>query len=367
MRTVVFYISGHGFGHAFRDIEVINAIFARRPDIRVIARTTAPQWLFDRTIRAPAPTAAVSAFSRVDLETDTGVVQIDSLHLDEAATIEHAREFLRTFDDRVSAEVSFLRHERAALVVSDIPALGIAAASRAAIPAVGLGNFTWDWIYSGYDGAADVVRRLSDVYHAADLALRLPMHGGFASFERIIDVPFVARRSSRAPEDTRRRLGLPLDKHLVLLSFGGYGLERIDDAALNRDLQSSGPSTQDYVVLGSRSQPLNEAAMYGAALGYEDVVRAVDVVVSKPGYGIISDCVANETALLYTSRGRFLEYEVLVRELPRYLRARFIDHDDLFGGRWKPSLDALLTQSAPPERPAVNGADVAADWLLDMI
>ena len=30
---------------------------------------------------------------------------------------------------------------------------------------------------------------------------------------------------------------------------------------------------------------------------------------TKPGYGIISECVANGTAILYTSRGRFAEYE----------------------------------------------------------
>jgi L-arabinokinase len=362
--TIVFYISGHGFGHAFRDIEVINAVFAKRPDVRVVVRTTAPRWLFDRTIRGTAPLA----FDRVELETDTGVVQIDSLHLDEAATVARARAFMRTFDERVSSEAAALSEHQASLVVADIPALGIAAAHRIGVPAVALGNFTWDWIYSGYTGADDVVREVSEAYRTADRALRLPMHGGFASFERIVDIPFVARRSARAPEETRQLLGLPLDRKLVLLSFGGYGLERIDDHALLRNLESAASPDPGYTVIGSRLRPLNEAAMYAAALRYEDVVHAVDVVVSKPGYGIISECVANDTALLYTSRGHFLEYDVLVSELPRYLRARFIDHETLFAGRWRSPLDALLIQPPPPEgKPAVNGAEVAADWLLDMI
>ena len=62
--------------------------------------------------------------------------------------------------------------------------------------------------------------------------------------------------------------------------------------------------------------------MYDAGLRYEDLVGAVDVVITKPGYGIISDCVANGTAMLYTPRGRFAEYEVMVREMPRLLRCR---------------------------------------------
>ncbi len=104
--------------------------------------------------------------------------------------------------------------------------------------------------------------------------------------------------------------------------------------------------------------------MYARGLRYEDLVRAVDVVVSKPGYGIISECTANDTALLYTSRGHFVEYDVLVAAMPRFLRCRFIDHDDLFAGRWAAHLDALLEMPPPPESPATNGADVAARRLV---
>ena len=41
--AIVFYVSGHGFGHASRVIEVINAILARRPETRIGVRTAA-QW-----------------------------------------------------------------------------------------------------------------------------------------------------------------------------------------------------------------------------------------------------------------------------------------------------------------------------------
>ena len=32
--AIVFYVSGHGFGHASRTIEVINAMLAKRPETR---------------------------------------------------------------------------------------------------------------------------------------------------------------------------------------------------------------------------------------------------------------------------------------------------------------------------------------------
>ncbi len=48
---IVFYISGHGFGHASREIEIINAIRQRRPDLPIVVRTGAKRWIFDLTLR----------------------------------------------------------------------------------------------------------------------------------------------------------------------------------------------------------------------------------------------------------------------------------------------------------------------------
>lgn len=370
--TVVFYISGHGFGHASRDIEVIRALLARRRDVKVVARTRAARWLFERTVGVPA-----DQFELAQLETDTGVVQIDSLHPDEPETVRHARAFMRTFEARVAAEAAFLEEQHAVLAVADIPPLGVAAASRAGIPAVALGNFTWDWIYSGYDDASDLVEQVGAAYAVSDVAFRLPMHGGFDSFPRIVDVPFIARRSHKDPQETRERLGLPAHERLVLVSFGGFGLDGLDYEALTR-LDGCVALVGGSLPLGALPRPLqggrrgslvlvDEPAMYEAGLRYEDLVRAVDAVVTKPGYGIIAECVANDTALLYTSRGRFIEYDILVREMPRYLRARFIGHRDLFAGAWSAHLAALFAQGPPPARPRVDGADVVAERLLAMI
>lgn len=371
MRTLVFYISGHGFGHASRDIEVINHLAAADAGLRILVRTTAPRWLFDLTVRPGAATVEYQT-----LECDTGIVQIDSLHLDAAESIRRARAFMATFDARVEREAAFLEAEEALMVIADIPPLGLAAAARAGIPGVAIGNFTWDWIYAAYADSRDLVDAIGAAYAQASLALRLPMHGGFASLPHVDDIPFIARRSRRDAADTRRALGLPSDERLVLVSFGGYGVKGIDLDALSR--------LEGFVALVSGDVPLaglpeglrggrrgsllpfDESRLYGAGFRYEDLVRAVDVVVSKPGYGIIAECLANETSLLYTSRGDFIEYDVLVAAMPRFLRAAHIDHADLFAGRWTAPLDRLLAQPAPPERPAVNGAEVATARVLSL-
>ncbi len=86
------------------------------------------------------------------------------------------------------------------------------------------------------------------------------------------------------------------------------------------------------------------------------------MVITKPGYGIISECIANGTAMVYTSRGRFAEYHVLVARDAALPALRLISHDALLAGRWRAALEPRR-RAAPPERPATDGAEVIADMI----
>ena len=137
------------------------------------------------------------------------------------------------------------------------------------------------------------------------------MHGGFATFGTLRDLPLVARVAQQPRDVVRAALGLPPDEPLVLVSLGGYGARGIDlhaAAASLRGVADVVATSFDAVTPGPGIHRIDETAMYGQRIRYEDLVGAVDVVASKPGYGIISECAANGTALLYTDRGRFCEY-----------------------------------------------------------
>jgi len=224
------------------------------------------------------------------------------------------------------------------------------------VPSVAVANFTWDWIYSIYSEfdrlAPDVLPAIRRAYALATRALRLPLHGGFAPMAAVTrDIPFIARKSSRSRVATRDALGLTGDRPVVLPSFGAYGVD-LPLERLGRD--------DRFTLIDPRRDP-------PAGFLYQDLVAAADVVVSKPGYGIASDCLANGTALLYTSRGRFAEYDVFVEEMPRVLRCRYIPQEDLLAGRWADAVEALLAQPSPPEHPRVDGAEAAAEAILNLV
>jgi L-arabinokinase len=366
--AAVFYISGHGFGHASRVIETINALGAIAPGTRLIVRSSVARWLLEATLK-PATTLC-------DVVTDTGIVQPDSLHLDIPATARACADFYATFGARAAGEASFLRECGAVVVVSDMPPLAFEAAHLAGVPVVAHGNFTWDWIYEAYPEllarAPHAVPTIRAAYARAALALRLPMWGGFDGWTcPIVDVPFVARHSERDRDEVRAALGIAPGRRMALASFGGLGISALKLEALARLDGYTVVTTGHALGLEGRVPDgvvlLDDREVYGRGWRYEDLVHAADAVVSKPGYGIIAECVANGTPLLYTSRGHFVEYDALVAAMPRYLRCGFIGHDDLYAGRWAAHLDALVAMPAPPETARTDGALVTARHILSFL
>ena len=237
------------------------------------------------------------------------------------------------------------------LVVGDIPPLAFAAAARAGVPSLAIGNFTWDWIYGIYPAfdrvAPDVIPAIRRAYAhgdaraAAAAARRLRADGGGASRT------FPSSRGDRRAIP-QRRAGSSASPAIARSCCRPSAAT----ARACRSRRCDGRSASRCI------EPVREPP---AGLLYQDLVAAADVVVSKPGYGIVSECVANGTALLYTSRGRFIEYDLFVAEMPRMLRCRYLSQEDLLAGRWADAIDALLAQPAAPETPAVDGAAVAAD------
>ena len=365
--AIVFYISGHGFGHASRMIEVINALFDKRPEARIGVRTAAPRWLFDASVKA--------RITYSHLETDTGVVQVDSLTLDEADTVRRAAAFHTDMASRAASETRTLREMDAGLVVGDIPPLASAVGAAAGIPTIAVGNFTWDWIYSDYPRtrlAPGLLPALRATYAKTYLGLRLPMSGGFEHIANIKDVPFIARHATKTRKDVCKALKIPTTKPIVLLSFGSHGLPSLDTQALAKSKKYTFVTTA-HVPLGRKRDieerkgafiTRDEQALYDTGLRYEDLIASAEAVVTKPGYGIISDCLANDTAILHTPRGHFPEYDLLIREMPTLVRQASIDHELLLSGKWDAHLDKLLSQAKIKNKPETNGAEVVADILL---
>jgi L-arabinokinase len=360
---LVAYVSGHGFGHATRVGEVLRCLRDLAPQVGLCVVSSAPEALFRAAVPGPFACEARAC--------DVGLMQRDALHIDEAASAQAWCAFEAEWETRVESEARFLGDVRARAVLGDVPPLAFAAAARAGIPGVALANFSWDWIYRHLGRREPdlerAARRCAEAYARAEILLRLPFAGDLSAFRRSEDVGLVARRPRLGRDEARRRLGFDGDpRPLVLLSFGGFGLPSFDARALASlarfrfVLSNAGGPWPPHVTC------VDAERLARAGLGYVDLVAACDVVVTKPGYGIVTDALGAGARLVYTPRGDFPEYEVMVAELPRYLACEPLSNEDLAAGRLAPALDAVLARPQPSP-PDLGGAARAAARLLEFL
>jgi L-arabinokinase len=360
--SLLYYIDGHGFGHATRSLAIFRALRRRRPRLPIRLRTSAPSFLFRGTGGDPIVVDAGAV--------DPGTIQPDPLTVDVEGSLAARRAFQEELPARVEAEIRRLAGERVGLVAGDIPPLAFEVAARLGVPSIALGNFSWDWIYEAYGegraGVAELIDGMRRSYGCADLLLRMPLHGDLTAFRRVEDIPHVVRRAGGDPDGLRRQLGIEgEDRPVVLISFGGMG-----SVAFGRGGGAADLGDFRFVLSGDGPASLPPDTLRLAVdhgLAHEDLVQACDAVISKPGYGTVAECIAAQTPLLYTSRDDFREYAVLVEGLRRTARARFLPREDLLGMRWRNHLEALLADRAPWPAVPTDGAEVAAERLLAAI
>ncbi len=354
---IVTYVSGHGYGHATRVSEVLRAVRTRDPAMPLTVVTSAPEALFRRAIPGPLTFRT--------LECDVGLAQMDALTIDEAGTAGKWRSFHDSNGDRVDAEWRWLHHSTARVVLGDVPPLAFEAAAEVGIPSIALANFSWDWIYRHLARRQAVLNEAAawaaSAYRRCGLLLKLPFAGDLSVFPKAIEIPLVARRPKVSRSDTRGRLGLGSGA-VGLLSFGGIAFGGFEPQAFARlrgiDLVTVGPAVEIANV-----KILDPESLLSRGLGFEDLVGAADVVITKPGYGIVSDAIGAGTRIVYTERGDFPEYPILVAGMERLVPCAHVSNADLFAGRIETALRDVLSRPIPPG-PDLSGAVVAAEQLL---
>jgi hypothetical protein len=358
---IVAYVSGHGFGHATRVAEVLRRVRELSPEWPITVVSSAPEALFREAISG--------GFIHRSLECDVGLVQRDALVIDEAATAQAWKIFAADFADLVDHEWRWLRHSGARVVLGDIPPLAFQVAHETGVPSIALANFSWDWIYRHLGSRQPVLReaanQCAEIYQRAGLLLRLPFAGGLTAFPRVQNIPLIARRPRVAKLEARRRLGLGSET-AVLLSFGGLGLAGLDPRVLAPYRAFRFLTTEEPAAAPANVQRLTPEGLAAAGLGYQDVVGAADIVITKPGYGIVSDAIGAGTRIIYTERGDFPEYPVLVGEMAHYIPCAHVSNEDLRAGRIAEAMRQVLAAQVP-EPPDLSGADVAAWKILETV
>ncbi|MBD3278542.1 MAG: hypothetical protein GF388_09595 [Candidatus Aegiribacteria sp.] len=293
---LLWYVSAHGWGHAARQRELIRFYSKRHPSDRISVCSEVPRWFWKGTRIShlfrgpPAPWIHEEGWNLDLIKTDASLMR-----------------FLQNLDNHLWSEIRFQKNQKPDIVISDIDPLPLAAAARLGIKAIAVGNFTWDWIFRRlFPRRKKEAEALAHLYRDA-VHLKLPLGPDHSPCRQSIDVPLL--RGGRNCNGT-----IPED----LLPPGGMCLFALRSlpGVMNVDLP------QGYTAFSSLPEPLSEGiknvppmTLLKHGLSFSDLVAASDIVVSKAGYGIVSQILSmGKRCVIYTGRG-FPEEPFLIESM----------------------------------------------------
>lgn len=352
---IVYYVSGHGFGHAVRTCDILLSLTSRFPDTPVCVVSSVESEFFQNRVPSPSLRHRRGQF-------DVGMVQLDSVRVDVEATYEQVSKLYAREQEYIDAETRFLLSTQARLVVSDIAAIPFQAASAAHLPCIAVGNFAWDWIYTPFakdhTGWQALVERFEQGYRCADLLVRLPFAEPMKIFTRQADVALLARPGTPDRQKVAACTGADPSKTWVLLSFSTLDLPQ--DAVARIGEQTD---IDFFTVLPLHWEMKNIHAVNREIISFANTLASVDAVLTKPGYGILSECLVNEKPMIYVDRDDFREYPILEAAVKAHLRHAHIPAPDLYSGNLRPYISEAMSQPAPTATLSNDGQDQVADLL----
>ncbi|KAK4564679.1 hypothetical protein RGQ29_006670 [Quercus rubra] len=351
-----YYVSGHGFGHATRVVEVVRHLILAGHDVHMV--TGAPDFVFTSEIQSPR-----LLFRKVVL--DCGAVQADALTVDPIASLEkYSQMSVLPRASVLATEIQWLNSIKADLVISDVVPIACRAAADAGIRSVCVTNFSWDFIYAEYVMVAgshyrSVLQQIAEDYSHSEFVIRLPGYSPMPAFRGVIDVPLVVRRLHKSREEVRKDLGVPDDVKLVIFNFGGQPAGwKLKEEYL--------PAGWLCLVCGaSDNQELPPNFIKLAKDVYTpDLIAASDCMLGKIGYGTVSEAMAYKLPFIFIRRDYFNEEPYLREMLENYQGGVEMARRDMLSGCWIPYLERAVNLK-PCYEGGTNGGELAAHILQD--
>ncbi len=342
--TIIFDISGHGYGHLAQIAPLVRLAMERTGTRRVILRSAHNAELAERIV-------GVSGLRTVPPPPDPGLAMRGPVRADVRTTLRRYRELHDALPRILEHEARRLECLGAALLVSDVGYIGPAAAARAGIPSFALSSLHWEEILAAFLPDTAEVRRIRDgiveAYGRAAAFLLAAPRRSVPRLDHVVPIgPLVRGRGRNMREFLLRRIGARPDTRLCYVSFGGIGgahpMLKLPDARgwawiladrMPRNLRGACAVSADEI----------------AGLDALDLIASCDLVLTKTGYGTFTECVAHGTPCAFLSRPDWPEAHDLEEWISASGLGMPVTASMLSDGSWLEAAEGLRRSRPRPE------------------
>jgi hypothetical protein len=339
-KHIVADISANGYGHIAQLAPILTGLVETKGGATLTLRTEVDAGICAEFFDIP--------FAMGPPPPDPNMRMKGPLDVDREGLFADYRALTDNWDDVIAKDAAALESLGADLVVSNIAVASLASAKRAGVPSAAICSLNWADIFAAYCGtdgeAGDIFAHLTAAYTQATRFIQLSPHMPMDWLPEKISVGPVARRGRDRRADLQ---ALKPARHYVIATMGGIPgmhtqvpLPEIDGVAWIvppewRDARS------DFLT-----RPLMDRT--GNEIAFIDLMRSADAIVTKAGYGGVTESAVNATRILYTERTDWCETPMLEAWMAQHCAARRVERDKMQAGDYADDLKALLAEPTPP-------------------
>ncbi|MFC7371381.1 glycosyltransferase [Fictibacillus iocasae] len=293
MKTLAYYISDYGYGHASRSIALIRELLGKDKDIVVVI---CHSYALDFMKSSLSEHGDRVFFHYV--RTDVGyVLRKDSLEVDSEELEKELRTYVMKLPALAVEEADYLRSFNVSAILSDISPVAMETAEQLGVPVIGVSNFTW---YTAYQGmvSEECLTSLRHYYEKMDCFIALA--GSDEHWDNQINAGFYARHVN---EETVQKIKQSFNKKLIFMPIG----MKIELGSINELPIWDHPQFSFVVSHNMNIEHPNVTQIQENDNEVQHYVAAADLVISKAGWGTAAEAAVAGTPLLLIERNAFTE------------------------------------------------------------
>lgn len=301
-KKIVFYITNHGYGHASRNVPIIESLI-KTSDSTIIIKSDPERCAFLQRNLGRYKDRIIYHSNYYDvgflLKESTYKVDVESL-------FHKVSKEVSAWPGFIEEECKFLKKEKIDAVITDVIPWVLTAAKKSGIPSVLLCNFTWYEMYKEYL-PENLYLPYYQAYNDAEKIFLYEL-GNKKILDYYKNVELISLISRERDEKKIREIADAYRHPIVFVSVG-------KSIVMDKNYDVSGFDGTVITTTGVTLKGDNVVRLSSDMINTQDYIAASDYIISKTGWSSLAEIFLNKKKVAVIARGENPEDNAVIHEI----------------------------------------------------